>query len=70
MYFCYFPFYIQLSVASLLFVDNPVGAGFSYVDSEEAFTKDVQMIAEDLLTLLTTFFMESKGGTALQVSQL
>ena len=27
----------QFSVASLLFVDNPVGAGYSYVDSDDVF---------------------------------
>ncbi|KAK3090480.1 hypothetical protein FSP39_012196 [Pinctada imbricata] len=55
-----------LSVASLLFVDNPVGAGFSYVDSEDAYTTDVNMIAADMLTLLKNFFMDSQAGKDLQ----
>ncbi|KAL3878075.1 hypothetical protein ACJMK2_035707 [Sinanodonta woodiana] len=47
-----------LSAASLLFVDNPVGAGFSYVDNDDAYTTNVDTIAKDLLVLLKTFFME------------
>lgn len=41
-----------LSQASLLFVDNPVGSGYSYVTSEAAYTTNVQTIAKDLLTML------------------
>lgn len=51
-----------LSVASLLFVDNPVGTGYSYVDSLDALTTDVNMIAKDMLVLLESFFMESEWG--------
>lgn len=51
----------QLSVASLLFVDNPVGAGYSYVDSDDAFTTDVSMIAADMMVLLTSFFNNPAG---------
>lgn len=50
-----------LSVASLLFVDNPVGAGYSYVDSDDAFTTDVSMIAADMMVLLTSFFNNPAG---------
>jgi len=62
--------------ANLLFIDNPVGAGFSYVDDESAFTTNVTQIAEDLFTVFSAFmtkysvfsdtpfyiFCESYGG--------
>lgn len=65
-----------LGVANLLFIDNPVGTGYSYVDSNKAFTTDVQQIADDLLTIFKAFikintdmstvpfyiFSESYGG--------
>ncbi|XP_033737021.1 retinoid-inducible serine carboxypeptidase-like [Pecten maximus] len=57
-----------LSVTSLLFVDNPVGTGFSFVDTPDALTTDVDMIAGDMLVLLKSFFMESKWGIKYQKS--
>uniref|UniRef100_A0AAR2KPQ2 Carboxypeptidase n=1 Tax=Pygocentrus nattereri TaxID=42514 RepID=A0AAR2KPQ2_PYGNA len=45
-----------VSSASVLFVDNPVGTGYSYTDSEEALTKDVAMVAADMMVLLREFF--------------
>lgn len=42
--------------SSVLFVDNPVGTGFSYTDSEEAFATDVATVASDMLVLLKQFF--------------
>ncbi|KAJ8404247.1 hypothetical protein AAFF_G00340200 [Aldrovandia affinis] len=45
-----------LKAASVLFVDNPVGTGYSYTDTEEALTKDVAMIAADMMVLLKSFF--------------
>ena len=62
--------------ANLLFIDNPVGAGFSYVDDEIAFTTNVTEIAEDLFVVFSAFmnkysvfsetpfyiFCESYGG--------
>ncbi|KAL6476406.1 hypothetical protein MHYP_G00149050 [Metynnis hypsauchen] len=45
-----------VSSASVLFVDNPVGTGYSYTDSEEALTKDVAMVAADMMVLLQQFF--------------
>ena len=45
----------QVQESSMLFVDNPVGAGFSYVDTEDAYTTDVEQVASDLLTLLAQF---------------
>ena len=43
---------LQLSEVNLLFIDNPVGTGYSYVDSDKAYTTDVQQIAADLLGIL------------------
>ena len=65
-----------LKKTSLLFIDNPVGTGYSYVTDKKAFAANVSQIAEDLLTLLKTFmnilsafqriplyiFSESYGG--------
>ena len=45
--------------ASILFVDSPVGAGFSYVDDERAYTTDVGQVAADLLVLLTEFLRQN-----------
>jgi len=47
-----------LQSASLLFVDNPVGTGYSYVDDESAYTHDVEGIATDMMVVLKTFFMD------------
>lgn len=38
--------------ASVLFVDNPVGAGYSYVDDSSAYTRDVAEITVDLTVVL------------------
>ena len=46
----------QVSAANVLFVDNPVGVGYSYVTSPSAFTTNVDEIAVDLFTLMTAFF--------------
>ena len=43
---------------SLLFVDNPVGTGYSYVDNDKAYTTNVSGIAADMMVLLKTLFME------------
>ncbi|XP_049627996.1 retinoid-inducible serine carboxypeptidase [Suncus etruscus] len=45
-----------LQSASLLFVDNPVGTGFSYVNKSNAYAKDLAMVASDMLVLLKSFF--------------
>jgi len=64
------------NVANLIFVDNPVGTGFSYVDSPSAYTVNEDQIAQDLTTLFSAFlkkypvfqqtpfyiFSESYGG--------
>ncbi|KAG7258938.1 hypothetical protein CRUP_000052 [Coryphaenoides rupestris] len=46
--------------ASVLFVDNPVGTGFSYVDKSDGYAKDVATVASDMLVLLRSFFTERK----------
>ena len=57
--------YVQVQVANVLFVDNPVGTGYSYCDSDSAFTKDVDEIARDLVALFSEFL---KTVPACQVS--
>ncbi|XP_069511051.1 retinoid-inducible serine carboxypeptidase [Ambystoma mexicanum] len=42
--------------ASVLFVDNPVGTGFSYTNDSEAYAKDIDTVASDMLVLLKVFF--------------
>ncbi|XP_028391058.1 retinoid-inducible serine carboxypeptidase-like [Dendronephthya gigantea] len=68
--------YTWLKVANVLFVDNPVGSGFSYVTDDNAYTTNVTGIAADLLTMFKSFledlpvfkkipfyiFCESYGG--------
>lgn len=41
-----------LKHASLLFIDNPVGSGFSYVDDAKYLATDNQQISLDLLAVL------------------
>lgn len=45
-----------MNAASVLFVDNPVGTGYSYTDSYGDLTKDVAMVASDMMVLLQHFF--------------
>lgn len=45
-----------LQLASLLFVDNPVGTGWSYVDDASLLTTNEDQIAADLVTLVAAFF--------------
>ena len=40
---------------NLLFIDNPVGAGFSYVTDPAAYTRNITQITDDLLVVLKTF---------------
>ncbi|EHA99617.1 Retinoid-inducible serine carboxypeptidase [Heterocephalus glaber] len=42
--------------ASLLFVDKPVGTGFSYVNTSDVYAKDLATMASDMLVLLKAFF--------------
>ncbi|XP_044531006.1 retinoid-inducible serine carboxypeptidase [Gracilinanus agilis] len=45
-----------LQSASLLFVDNPVGTGFSFVNHSDAYAQDLDMVASDMMVLLKSFF--------------
>ncbi|XP_033631003.1 retinoid-inducible serine carboxypeptidase-like isoform X1 [Asterias rubens] len=45
-----------IETASVLFIDNPVGTGYSYVTSDDAYTTNNEQIAEDLITTLTAFY--------------
>jgi len=65
-----------VSRANVMFIDNPVGTGYSYVTSDDAYTTDVAQIADDLVFLFKEFskaypefqkiplyiFCESYGG--------
>ena len=48
----------QLSSASLLFIDNPVGTGYSYVTSDDAYTTNIDQIASDLLSVFKAFISQ------------
>lgn len=41
--------------ANLLFVDNPVGTGYSYVDSN-SYTTELDEMADQFMTFLTKWF--------------
>lgn len=41
---------------NVLFIDNPVGTGFSYVDSPKYLTKNNTQIARDLIELMRGFY--------------
>ncbi|KAI9515013.1 Retinoid-inducible serine carboxypeptidase [Dissostichus eleginoides] len=47
-----------VQAASVLFVDNPVGTGFSYTDRPDAFATNVATVASDMLVLLQHFFTQ------------
>ncbi|CAG2168358.1 unnamed protein product [Oppiella nova] len=48
-----------IKYANLLFIDNPVGTGYSYVSKSSAYTKDNKQISIDLVTLLKEFYKQS-----------
>lgn len=57
----------QVQAASVLFVDNPVGTGFSYTEKPDGYATNVAMVASDMLVLLKNFFDEK---TEFQVCQM
>ncbi|XP_010267336.1 PREDICTED: serine carboxypeptidase-like 51 isoform X2 [Nelumbo nucifera] len=50
-----------LQVADLLFVDNPVGTGYSFVEDEKVMVKTDEEAATDLTTLLKKLFNRNLG---------
>ncbi|XP_068605834.1 retinoid-inducible serine carboxypeptidase [Brachionichthys hirsutus] len=48
-----------VQAASVLFVDNPVGTGFSYTDEPDRYATNVATVASDMLVLLKRFFTET-----------
>ncbi|KAJ8668000.1 hypothetical protein QAD02_009663 [Eretmocerus hayati] len=53
--------YTWVKECNVLFIDNPVGAGFSYVDSEDKYATNNTQIADDLVNLMKSF-LEQKPG--------
>ncbi|KAM3598684.1 uncharacterized protein V6R79_021250 [Siganus canaliculatus] len=47
-----------VQAASLLFVDNPVGTGFSYAESSDGYATNVATVASDMMVLLRHFFSQ------------
>ncbi|XP_048179838.1 retinoid-inducible serine carboxypeptidase [Corvus hawaiiensis] len=45
-----------LQAASILFVDNPVGTGFSYVDDCSLFAQNLTTVVSDMMVFLGEFF--------------
>ncbi|XP_062975972.1 retinoid-inducible serine carboxypeptidase [Elgaria multicarinata webbii] len=45
-----------LQAASVLFVDNPVGTGYSYVNDTLAYATDLSTVTSDMMVLLRKFF--------------
>ncbi|KAK8945575.1 Serine carboxypeptidase-like 51 [Platanthera guangdongensis] len=56
-----------LQIADLLFVDNPVGTGYSYAEDEDSLVKTDEESARDLTTLLKKLY---NGNGRLQKSPL
>ncbi|CAK8685292.1 unnamed protein product [Clavelina lepadiformis] len=51
-------------LAHVLFVDNPVGSGYSYVSNTNAYTTDIDQIAADMVALLKGFYGKHPELTA------
>lgn len=48
--------YTWVKNANILFIDNPVGSGFSYADTIDVLCKNNTQIAEDLVEFMTQFY--------------
>jgi serine carboxypeptidase-like clade 4 len=46
------------SIANVLFVDQPVGTGFSYADKNDAYVKSEDQVAEDMWEFLQAFMAQ------------
>lgn len=57
MYTLLMPF-SQTKKANVMFVDNPVGTGYSYVEDFSLLTTTNQQIADDMLVLLKSVFTD------------
>lgn len=42
----------------MLFVDNPVGTGYSYTERPDGYATNVATVASDMLVLLSHFFSQ------------
>lgn len=49
---------VQVNHVNLMFIDNPVGTGYSYVDHYSQLSTDNQQIAKDLVALTKSFMMQ------------
>ena len=54
-------FNLQVQEASLLFVDSPVGVGYSYVDTDDVRPKTDDAMVQDLVTFFTHFLEKYPG---------
>jgi Serine carboxypeptidase len=45
----------QVNEANVLFIDSPVGTGYSYVEDDSLYNANVLEMADDLVTLMKTF---------------
>jgi hypothetical protein len=41
---------------AMLYIDNPVGVGFSFVDTDQGYSRTETEVAQNLYTALTAFF--------------
>ncbi|KAM8945736.1 retinoid-inducible serine carboxypeptidase [Pelodytes ibericus] len=49
-----------VKAANLLFVDNPVGTGYSYTTDDQALARNISMVTDDMMVLLKQFFSFKK----------
>lgn len=43
-----------------MFVDNPVGTGYSYTERPDGYATNVATVASDMLVLLRKFFLQRR----------